>query len=167
MEDTNQYGILLTSDIKLHRKYFEEMCKLLGIKCIYRAPRPDKHYTTYTEIESNYFEPILTSCIFEEHPTQQSLKKMGWISELQDSSSIIHVIYDLPYIQQGSLFILPSGLDSTRGRLFRVTKLMNSIVYPASITCELVPEYENDFSKSSYDHKHDSLNLLSEEKENL
>ena len=59
MEQQNNYGLLLhKSDITLHRKWFKEMAKLLGIKVIYRAPRPDKHYTTYAEIESNYYEPI-------------------------------------------------------------------------------------------------------------
>lgn len=39
----NKYGILLNDNIKLHRIYFKEMCKLIGIKVVYRAPRPDKH----------------------------------------------------------------------------------------------------------------------------
>ena len=43
---------------------------------------PGKYYTNYTEIESNYFEPIEVGCIFDEHPTQQTLKKLGWVSEL-------------------------------------------------------------------------------------
>ena len=42
-----KYGQLLNQNIKLHRQYFREMCKLLGIYVIYRAPRPDKSYTTY------------------------------------------------------------------------------------------------------------------------
>lgn len=44
-----KYGKLLTPDIKLHRKYFDEMVKLLGIQVIYRAPRKDKHWTNYAE----------------------------------------------------------------------------------------------------------------------
>ena len=124
---------------------------------------PDKHYTTFTEIESNYFEPIEVGCIFDEHPTQQTLKKIGWVSELQESASIIHVPYDLPNIQQGALFFIPSGLDNAPNRLFRVTKLMNSIVYPASISCEIVPEFENTFVPEQYDFKHSSFNLLSGE----
>lgn len=72
-----KYGLLLTPDIKLHRKYFEEMTKLLGIKVVYRAPRTDKHYTTYTEIDSNFEKAEVIGCIFDEHPEQQTLKKMG------------------------------------------------------------------------------------------
>ena len=114
----SKYGLLLTDDIKLHRNWFKEMCKLIGIKVIYRAPRPDKHYTTYAEIDGNY---------------------------------------------EGALFIIPSGIDKAKGRLFRVSKISNIMVYPASITCEIVPEYENTYSNSQSDFKHNSFTLLNEE----
>lgn len=162
MEIDNKYGLLLQPSIKLHRQYFREMVKLLGIQVIYRAPRKDKHYTTYTEIESNYEAPMMVGCIFEEHPNQQTLKKLNWVSELQENASLIHVDYDLPGLQQGALFIIPSGLDNNQGRLFRVSRLTNSIVYPSSITCEIVPEYENTFSDNQKDYNHSSFNLLKE-----
>ena len=158
-----KYGKLLNSDIKLHRKYFDEMVKLLGIQVIYRAPRPDKHWTTYSEVESNYERPILVGCLFEEHPTQSTMKKRGWVSELQENSSLIDIPYDTPDIQVGALFIVPSGLDDGKGRLFRCIKLTNSIVYPAAVTCEIVPEYENTYVESSRDFTHSSFNLLNEE----
>ena len=158
-----KYGGLLTPDIKLHRKWFKEMTKLLGIQVIYRAVLPGKKYTTYAELDTNFDKPLMVGCIFDEHPTQQTLKKMGWVSELQESSSIIHVPYDLPNLQQGALFIVPSGLDDGKGRMFRVVKLTNSIVYPASITCEIVPEYEDTFQPSLHNHEQTSFNLLNEE----
>lgn len=159
----SKYGLLLTDDIKLHRNWFKEMCKLIGIKVIYRAPRPDKHYTTYAEIDGNYEGPLVEGCIFEEHPEQQTLKKIGWVSELQENASIIHVRYDLPGLQKGALFIIPSGIDKAKGRLFRVSKISNIMVYPASITCEIVPEYENTYVNSQSDFKHNSFTLLNEE----
>lgn len=74
----NEVGLLLREDdLKLHRKYFEEMVNLIGIKVVYRAPKPDKHYTIYTEIESNYEKPKVVGCIFVEHPDQKTMKKMG------------------------------------------------------------------------------------------
>lgn len=161
--NTNKYGLLLNPDIKLHRMYFQEMCSLIGINVIYRAPKKDKHYTTYAEIKSNYQDPILLGCIFDEHPTQQTLKKMGWVSELQEDSSIIHIPYDTPDIQQGSLFIVPSGLDDGKGRLFRLIKISNVMVYPASIACEIVPEYENTYEESQNNFDNSSFNLLREE----
>ena len=164
MQDA-RYGSLLTSDIKLFRNYFEELVRLLGIQVYYRAPMPGKHYTNYTEIESNYYKPIQVGVIFDEHPDQQTLKKIGWVSELQEGASVIHVPYDLPEIQQGALFYLPSGLDNSSSRLFRVSKLKTSIVYPASIVCEIVPEFENTFSYQQYDHTHSDFNLLQEEED--
>ena len=162
-KDDSNYGLLLNDDITLHRDWFIQMCELIGIKVIYRAPRQDKHYTNYTEIESNYEKAVAVGCIFEEHPKQQTLKKLGWVSELQEDASIIHVEYNLPNIQLGALFIIPSGLDNTKGRLFRVTKLSNTMIYPSSMSCAIVPEYDNTFSKSLLNHKHTSFNVLREE----
>lgn len=140
-----KYGTLLTPDIRMHRQYFREMVKLIGIRVLYRAPKSnDSKYTSYAEMDTQYYKPILVGCIFDEHPTQRTLKKMGWVSELNENSSFIHVDYDLP-LQQGGLFIIPSGLDKGKGRLFRIVRMSNSIVYPASITCEIVPEYIDDF----------------------
>lgn len=165
---TPKYGLLLNDNIKLHRSYFNEMVKLLGIQVIYRATLPNKHYTTYAEIESNYAQPMLVGCIFDEHPTQQTLKKMGWVAELQQNSSIIHVPYDLPNLQQGCLFIVPSGIDNAKGRLFRVVSMSNIIVYPASVSCEIVPEYEDTFiPETNYDYTQSTDNLISEEQDSM
>ena len=91
----SQYGLLLTEkDILLHRKYFEEFVMLLGVQVIHRAPRPGKSFTTYAEVETNYFEPELVGCIFTEHPDQRTMKKLGWNSELSSSESIISVPYN-------------------------------------------------------------------------
>lgn len=159
----SRYGRLITPDIKLHRKWFDEMVRLLGIQVVYRAPRKDKHWTSFAEIEANYQPAMIIGCIFDEHPTQQTMKKIGWVSELQEDSSLIHIAYDTPDIQQGALFIVPSGLDDGRGRLFRCVKLTNSIVYPASIACEIVPEYEDTYQNTNNDFMHSSFNLLNEE----
>lgn len=163
LEENNKFGLLIhESDIKLHRHYFKEMCKLIGIKVGYRAPKSDKHYTTYAEIESNYMPIDIIDCIFEEHPNQQTLKKLGWAAELDDSPAIISIPYDLHGIQQGALFLIPSAFDNSRGRVFRVIELSTIMIYPASITCKLVPEYENTYSDSKDNFKHSSFNLLNE-----
>lgn len=168
LDNDARYGILLNSNIKLHRQWFREACKLFGIWVLYRAPKADKHYTSYAEIESNYEDPILVGCLFHEHPDQKTLKKIGWVSELQENASLIEVDYDLPNLQQGALFIIPSGLDNAKGRLFRVTSMSNSIVYPCSITCEIVPEYINTFQpETSFDYAESDFNLLNEEPDRL
>lgn len=157
----SNYGLLLNQkDILLHRAYFNELVMLLGVQVKHRAPRPDKHYTTYSEIQSNYFEPETVGCIFTEHLDQKTMKKLGWNAELSTDASVISVPYDLNGIQQGSLFYIPSAFDNTSDRLFRVVEISSIMIYPASLTCKIVPEYENTFSSNLYEHKHNSFNLL-------
>lgn len=90
------------------------------------------------------------------------------MSELQEDSSLIEVDYDLPNLQQGALFIVPSGLDDGKGRLFKVVKMTNSIVYPSAITCEIVPEYINTFQpETAFEYTQSDFNLLNEEPDRL
>ena len=163
---TSNYGLLINKeDILIQRSYFNELVTLLGVQVKHRAPRPDKHYTTYTEIQSNYFEPETVGCIFSEHLDQRTMKKLGWNSELASDVAVISVPYDLNGIQQGSLFYIPSAFDNTKDRLFRVVEISSIMIYPASLTCKLVPEYENTFSTNLFDHKHNSFNLLRTEED--
>lgn len=165
IEQDMKYGMLLNKDIKLHRQYFKEMCKLLGIQVIYRSLKPGGKWTSYGEVDASHNPPQLVGCIFNEHPDQKTLKKMGWVSELQENASIIHLPYDLQGLEVGCLFVIPSGLDDGKGRVFRCTKLSNIMVYPASIACELVPEYENTYRQSLNTFKNSSYNLLNGEDE--
>lgn len=139
------------------------MCRLIGVKVIYRAPKPSKEYTTYGEIDSRYEKPVAVWCIFEEHPDQQTMKKLGWNSELVAEAVIIHVPYDLPGIQQGALFIVPSALDNAKGRVFQVVKMTTSMIYPASITCQIVPYYEDQFTPQNFNYSEHNFSLLNGE----
>ena len=162
----SQYGLLLNKkDILLQRNYFKEMVGLLGVNVIHRAPRQGKTYTTYSEIDSNYFEPELVGCIFSAHPDQRTMKNVGWNAELDASASIISVPYDLKGLQQGSLFVVPSAFDNSKGRLFRVVEITSIMIYPCSLTCKLVPEFENTFSDNHFYHRNDSFNLLNREED--
>jgi hypothetical protein len=157
-------GILLNkNNIKLYRRYFKEMTSLLGINVIYRAPRENKTWDKYGELDTFYYEPILVGCIFEEHPTIWTMKKLGWNAEQNESMSVIYVPYDLEKLQVGALFIIPSGIDDSKGRLFRVVRMSTTMIYPASISCMLVPEYESTFEKSQIDHEKNNFNLLNTE----
>lgn len=152
------YGILINKDIKLHRTWFKQMTALHGINCKYKAPI-NKDYDTYGDLQAEYGAEIIVGCLFEEHPNQKSLKKAGWVAELQEGASIIHVPYDLPGLQVGALFEVPSGLDDGKGRLFRVISMSNIMIYPASIACEIALEYE------SVDEQH--LVTVAHEKEDM
>lgn len=144
MSDTRaDYGILISKDIKLHRAWFKQMTALHGINCKYYAPTSNKSYDLHADLLTGYQPAITVGCIFDEHPSQKSLKKAGWVAELQEGSSLIHVPYDLKDLQVGALFNVPSGLDDGKGRLFRVISMSNIMIYPASIACEIALEYES------------------------
>lgn len=71
-------GILLSpQNIKLHRLYFKQMVKLLGIQLQYYAPRESKQYDLHGELETNYYEPITVGCIYQGEVTQSTAKKLG------------------------------------------------------------------------------------------
>ena len=157
--DKRDYGLLITKDIKLYRTWFKQLIALHGINCKYRAPLDNKEYDRHGDLQTGYKPEIIVGCLFEEHPNQKSLKKAGWVAELQESSSIIHVPYDLPDLQVGALFEVPSGLDRGKGRVFRVISMSNIMIYPASIACEIALEYD------SVDEQH--LVTSAHEKENM
>ena len=94
-----------------------------------------------------YYPPETVGCIFQEYPDQKTLRKMGWVTELQEGSSMIHVPYDLKDLEVGALFEIPSGLDNAKPRRFRVISMQNIMIYPASIACEIAPEYESSDEK--------------------
>lgn len=152
-ENRTDYGLLITKDIKLHRNWFKQMTKLHGINCKYYAPKCKLH-DERGDLASNYEKPLLIGCLFEEHPDQKSLKKAGWVAELQEGSSIIHVPYDLPGLQVGALFDIPSGLDLGAARTFRVISLSNIMIYPASISCEVALEYLSNDEPQITTHAH-------------
>ena len=81
MEDN--YGLLVNQNTKLHRQYFNEMVKLLGVNVKYRSPLQSGTYTLHGEYTSiNYTEPVTVGCIFQEHLDQRTSKKLGWDAEL-------------------------------------------------------------------------------------
>ena len=159
-------GILINNNALLHREYFKEMVKLLGINVIHRSPLKNKVYDVYGEINSSYTQPVSVGCIFEEHPQVKTMKKLGWDTQLLSDSLIIHVPYDLEGLQRGSLFTIPSPFDNDKGRLFRVEEISPIMIYPASITCRLVPEYRNNYDRENLNHTNTNFNLLIEGDEN-
>ena len=164
--DNKDTGILLNEqNIKLQRQYFKQMCKLLGITSIFRAPLEEaKAYNGYGELDAYFKTPVAVQCIFDEHPTQKTMRKLGWDAELADTTTVIHVPYDLEGVQTGALFIIPSGLDKAEGRVFKVLRMTNIAIYPASIACELGPVLVNEDEKGAVnDFKQTNFNLLDDE----
>lgn len=147
MENRGDTGILLIdTNIKLHRQWFVQMCSLIGINVDYFVPI-DKDYSLYGELHPDYdaAEVQRVGCIYDEHPTQKTMRKLGWNAELADNSVVIHVPYDLKGLQAGCRFDLPAGIDGAEPRHFKVLRMSNIAAYPASIACELGPMYINTF----------------------
>lgn len=160
MENKDTGLLLDKQNIELQRFYFEELVRLKGINLIYRAPRENKEYNGYGELDTFFYDPIIVGCIYDEHPNQWTMKKLGWSSELQEEVSIVHVPYNTPRLQNGSIFIVPSGIDGAEGRLFRITKMSTICMYPASVACQIAPVWKNTFEEGQLDHQDNNFNLL-------
>lgn len=164
--DNKDTGLLLSeTNLKLQRRYFTEMTRLKGINVIYRAPRKDKHYNGYGELMSFYQDPEVVGCIYQEHLSQWTMRKLGWDAELSDDNAVIHVPYDLHDLQKGALFIVPSAIDMAKGRVFRVERMSTTTMFPASIACEIAPVLDSTFQRDSLHHDTNNFSLLPEEGE--
>lgn len=76
-DNQRAYGFLINKDIKLHRKYFQQMVKLLGINCKYKEPLNGKTFDTRGDLVAKYKPEIPVGVIFQDHPDQKTLKKIG------------------------------------------------------------------------------------------
>ncbi len=157
----NDYGILLNEhNIKLQRSYFSQMVNLLGVNVKY-FPLVNKTWSEYSEIIASPEKGLTIGCIFTDHVDQRTQKKLGWNSELLEGALLANLPYNTPNIEVGCLILIPSGIDNTPPRLFRISRLSNIMIYPASIACECVPEYVNTLPASqTEDFRNSSMQVL-------
>ena len=99
-------GILLNEqNIKLHRSWFKQMTKLVGLNVCYQSPidtaDDPKEYSDYGELHPTYGKGRVVGCIFDEHPSQKTMRMLGWNAEMAETTTVIHVPYDLPGLQAG------------------------------------------------------------------
>lgn len=159
----SNYGILINKDITLQRRYFNEMCRLRGVKTLYQYP-VIKDYTVHGEIDSKYSDNIEVFAVINDNVDHRTAHKLGWNAEQTEQVIAISVPYDLENIQVGCLFSLPPAFEGAEFRRFRVVEMSTSAVYPASITCRIVPELETTVDKAQLlDYKMNNLDLLNEE----
>lgn len=145
----NRYGLLIGNDLLLQRKYFIEMSRLYGVEALYQHPiNSTKTYNIYGELNTQYSECEKVWVIFKEQPDVKTLRKLGWASETQEEFSIISVPYDLKNIQKGCIFNIPDVFNNEAYRPFRVEEISTKPIYPASLTCKLVPQTANNYDKS-------------------
>ena len=139
MDDSNKYGLLLNQNAKLQRQYFREAVKLLGIKVLYRAPLPDKHYTTYAEIDSNYqidkTRYLLTlEYGYSGHKLLNYLKEKNIQAEMSFSKGVV-------------LILSPCNTDKDFEKIYNSIKELN-INLIKSIEKNYIYRYDN--KRSSY-----------------
>ena len=154
-------GILISEkNLKLHRFYFKQAVRLIGVNVKYRAPRKGKKYNGYGELDTFFVDPIDVGIIFEEHPNIWTMRKLGWDSELQEGESLVHVPYDLKDLQSGGMFEVPSGLDDSQPRRFRILKMRTSLIYPSEVVCHIAPLFTSTYDATSNNYSGGNFNLL-------
>ncbi len=143
-------GLLNRKDSLIYRSYFKEMCKLIGISVGYQYI-VKKELTIHSEENSTFSMPIRIDIIFEENPSVDTLKRYGWVTELNNQQPIIcHFAYDTPWLQIGCRIIVESSDGTPRPRVFSVTKISNDLEFPDSYACALVPVFDQLVQKNQY-----------------
>lgn len=129
---------LIQSDAKIFKKYANECLDALGIPSLFYQIKPGKEYSAQGELGGCYYDPIRTKVIFDQAPNVRTLKKLGWVTETDTQQPLVHCKFDLPGIENGCLFSIKDPLAKSSGRLFRITKMTTSVLYPAMLTCQIV-----------------------------
>lgn len=162
MENKDTGLLINKQDAELHRGYFEEMVTLLGVIALHRPIKEGmKERDLHGELLDDIYDlPKPVGCIFDEHPNIWTMRKLGWNAERNEDKSIIHVPYNLN-VQAGNLFIIPDAIDNSKGRVFQVVDMSTTMIYPASIACQIAPYIKSTFPKAaSEDFSHSNFNVL-------
>lgn len=143
-------GMLIRNEALLQRRYFKEMCKLVGISCAYQWVI-DKEYTIHSEKNFKYSQPIRMNIILNENPTIETLNTYGWLSELGDTLPIIaHIPFDTPNLMVGCRIMLATIKGTDRPRLFDITRIGSNLEYPDSYTVALAPVLDQFPQRNQY-----------------
>ena len=135
-------GLLNRSDSKLQRRYFSEMCKLIGISVLYQYV-VERDMTIHSENKNKISAPIRIDILFDEDPTIDTLTKLGWVSELNEQKPIIiNVPYNLPKLSVGARITIESIDGVQRPRVFEITKIQSDLEYPDSFVCAVTPVFD-------------------------
>lgn len=133
-------GILYQNDLEIQRYYFNEAIEYYGIDAdYYQVKTHSQEFNSTGEMSSKYYDPVPIKLIYDQVPKINTLKKLGWVTELsQDSQPLIHIPFDTPGIQVGALFKIEDPLKPGSGRMFRATKMTTGVIYPSAVTLQIV-----------------------------
>ena len=130
---------ILQNDLTIYRQWASEELDLYGVSAEYYQLKPNHSWTVAGELAANYFDPRPIKLFFDQVPKISTLKKLGWVTELDQQASLVNILFTTPGIAVGCLFNIKDPLTPDSGRLFRVTKLQTGILYPSYVTCQIVP----------------------------
>lgn len=143
-------GMLIRNEALLQRRYFKEMCKLVGISVAYQWVT-DKKYTIHSEKNFKYSQPIRMNVILNENPTIETLNTYGWLSEIGDSLPLVaHIPFDTPNLMVGCRITLATIRGTNRPRIFDITKIGSNLEYPDSYTVALAPVLDQFPQRNQY-----------------
>lgn len=143
-------GLLNRQDARIFRGYFSEMCKLIGISVGYQYVT-EKHMTIHSEDNSKFSMPVRLDILFDENPSNDTLNKLGWISELNDQNPIIaNLPYNTPNLTVNARITVESIDGVARPRVFKITKIQADLEFPDAYTCALVPVFDQYPQKNQY-----------------
>ncbi len=155
-------GLLIRGKDNLHKKFFKEMAKLLGIEVKYRYFIDNsKHYTIHAEQRGKLSEPVDIDIIFQEYPDQKTLRQHGWFSENPDDKAYVaQVPSDLIGLQRGCYIDIPYGAKKDTYRTFRITDISSIIVHPESYYVRLAPEFDTIVHEVDHNYSDTSFNFI-------
>ena len=143
-------GLLTNEDAEIYRGFFREMCELLGQTVLYQYPL-NTNKTIHSEPNIELSDPIRLDIIFNENPTVDTLRKHGWVTEINGSLPVIaQVPYDIPGLARYARITIPPVGNVMRERIFEITAISTILEYPDCWTVRLVPVYNSYKEKNNY-----------------
>ena len=144
-------GLLNRQDSKIFRKYFSEMCNLIGISVGYQYVKK-QNLTIHSEDNSELSTPIRIDVLFDENPTVDTLNRLGWVSEINTDQKpiIINMPYNTPHLTVNARVHIESIDGVNRPRVFRITAIASDLEYPDAYTCSAVPVFDQYVQKNQY-----------------
>lgn len=143
-------GLLVRDDSRLYRRYFNEMCRLIGITVLYQYV-VKKEMTIHSEDNSILSMPIQLDILFDDNPTIDTLNKLGWITEIGEQKPIVvNVPYNTPNLTVNARITVETTDGVKRPRIFQITKIQSDLEYPDAFTCAAVPVYDQYSQRNQY-----------------
>ena len=138
-------GLLTNRDARLFRCFFKEMARLRGIRVDYRYA-VNTNTTIYAEFQCEYSAPIKMDIIFQENPSVNTLRRIGWVSENPEDKPYIAMLpFDAKNLDTNAVIdIPPIDVVKEKPRRFRVNTITSLVEYPDCWICTVAPVFNNE-----------------------